>query len=111
VWKQAIDVAVDIYALSGQLPGRERFGLTSQLRRAAVSVPTNIAEGAGRESERDFARFLGIAIGSANELETLLLVAIRLGYLESDATDQCVGVVTSLRKRLITLHRVVRDRA
>jgi four helix bundle protein len=81
VWKKGIDFVVAVYETTKSFPKEEKFGLTSQLRRAAVSIPANIAEGAGRKSSREFAHFLSNSQGSASELETELLIASRLNYL------------------------------
>jgi len=81
-WQKAMDLVEMVYRLTSAFPADERFGLTSQLRRAAVSVPSNIAEGQGRNSNGDFGRFLTIAYASLRELETQLLIAVRLGYIE-----------------------------
>ena len=80
-WSKSVDLVVGIYRATEKFPKEERYGLTSQLRRAAVSVPANIAEGAGRHSQKEFAHFLSNAQGSASELETELIIANRLGYL------------------------------
>jgi|SRR5437660_8510954 len=82
VWKKAIELVLSVYAETRQFPMDERFGLTSQIRRAVVSIPANIAEGAARRSRKEFANFLSIAQGSASELETELLIAHRLRYLD-----------------------------
>lgn len=79
-WQKAMDFVHRVYALTSGFPGDERFGLTSQLRRAAVSIPSNIAEGEGRETPGDFIRFLAIAHGSLREVETQLRISQRLGY-------------------------------
>jgi four helix bundle protein len=81
VWEKAHRLVVDVYRLTGAFPAEERFGLVAQLRRSAASVPANIAEGCGRGSERELARFLSIAAGSASEAEYHLLLAYDLGYL------------------------------
>jgi four helix bundle protein len=81
LWRRAIDFVVRLYALTTSFPKEEKFGLTSQIRRAAVSVPASIAEGAGRQSDKEFCYFLSNAQGSASELATELLIAHKLGYL------------------------------
>jgi len=81
VWQKAVDLVVEIYKATENFPKEEKFGLTSQVRRAAVSVPANIAEGAGRKFPKEFAHFLSNAQGSTSEVETELLIAHRLGYL------------------------------
>ena len=85
VWKRAHDLALAIYRNTGSFPDRERYGLTAQLRRAAVSLVSNIAEGSGRQSDRELAMFLRIARGSVRELECQLLLSRDLGYLPSEA--------------------------
>ncbi len=85
VWKKSIDFVVQLYKATDDFPRDEKFGLTSQLRRAAVSIPANIAEGAARRSDKEFAHFLSNSQGSASEVETELLIALRLNYFaESD---------------------------
>ena len=108
VWNIAMDLAVEVYRLSSGFPKYELYRITSQLTRAATSVPANIAEGNGRGSARDYARFLSIAKGSLNETETFIRLAIRLGYLtEEQATaalslsNQVGRMLTSLKARLV----------
>ena len=112
VWQRAMDLALGIYALSRSFPDSERFVMVSQLRRAAVSVPSNIAEGHARSSTRDFLRFLSIASGSLAELETQLILAHRLDYLDQDRLDSTLvlagetgrmirGLQTSLASRIV----------
>lgn len=81
VWQKAMAVAEKVYAVTKQFPKDELFGLTSQMRRCAVSVPSNIAEGKLRGTRPEFARFLSIAFGSCGELQTQLLLAVRVGYI------------------------------
>lgn len=84
VWKKSMDLVETIYKLTQNFPDVEKFGLTSQMRRAAVSIPSNIAEGAGRKGNKEFIQFLHVAIGSLSELETQFLIAIRLEYIKND---------------------------
>jgi four helix bundle protein len=83
VWERAHKLTLDVYVATRSLPKDELFGLTSQLRRSASSIPANIVEGCGRNSDAELARFMGIALGSANELDYHLLLARDLNYLES----------------------------
>jgi four helix bundle protein len=107
-WREAVELAAEVYAISRRLPGTERFGLASQLQRAAVSVSANIAEGSGRAGDRELARFLRVARGSACEVESLLAVCLRLGLL-TDAevgpaqkrADRVSRRLTALIRRLI----------
>jgi four helix bundle protein len=105
VWQRVIDLVSDVYVHSATLPPDERFGLTSQMRRAAVSVAANIAEGAARVSSAEFARFVSIARGSLAELETLIHVARRLN-LAAERRDLAEHI-TVLRRMLINLHRAL----
>ena len=82
-WKGSIQLVKEVYALTKSFPVDERYGLTDQIRRAVVSVPSNIAEGAGRGSSPDFIRFLYISLGSLSEVETQLIIALELGYLST----------------------------
>lgn len=82
VWKLSRKFCSDIYVITAIFPDVEKFGLTNQLRRASVSIPSNIAEGSSRSSNKDFSRFLEIALGSAYEVETQLLIAFDLGFLD-----------------------------
>ena len=101
VWNRAMDLTEQVYRLSERLPVDERFGLVLQLRRAAVSVPSNIAEGAGRGYPGDFVRFLAISLGSLAELETQLLISERLGMLKS--VEIPYGTLVATRQMLIRL--------
>ncbi len=85
-WQAAMALVGDVYALSGTFPREEAFGLTSQMRRAAISVPSNIAEGAARATRKEFLHFLHVARGSLSELETQYLIARQLGYVAAVAT-------------------------
>jgi len=100
VWVHAVDLAVECYTIAKRLPRIEQFGLCTQLRRAAVSVPANIAEGHGRRYPLDCVRFLLIAHGSLMELETHLHVAQRLGYLTPADVSRAMQLRTDVRRML-----------
>ena len=89
-WQKAIELVTEIYRATQSFPDRERFGLTSQLRRAAVSVPSNIAEGQGRQSTGEFKQFLGHARGSLLEVETQIFIAGNLGYLSQEQSASLI---------------------
>ncbi len=101
VWKKSVDFVVEIYAATDGLPKDERFGLTSQIRRASVSIAANIAEGAGRRSDKEFLNFLSMSQGSASEVETELLIALRLGFISADIFEQ-LRVMLDDKGRMIT---------
>jgi four helix bundle protein len=109
VWQLAMDVAHAVHQLTSQLPDAERYGLISQMRRAAVSVPSNIAEGAGRGSNPDFRRFLHIACGSAYELKTQLLLAGRFGYCAPSQSALLLMQISELQKMINGLRTSLRD--
>lgn len=83
VWQKAIDLAVEVYQITEKLPKEERYGLISQINRSAVSIPSNIAEGAGRNTNKEFNNFLGIAQGSSFELDTHLIISNRLNFISN----------------------------
>ena len=87
IWKKSRLFCSHIYSITSTFPNDEKFGLTNQLRRATISIPSNIAEGSSRNSNKDFSRFLEIAIGSAYEIETQLLISFDLGFLKSDQLE------------------------
>ena len=95
----------DCYRLTRDFPADERFGLTSQIRRASVSIPANIAEGYGRDQTGNFIHFLRIALGSACELETLLMAAVRLKFLSQDEEQRCRATTVRVCKMLRSLIR------
>jgi len=107
-WKQAMDLARMIYSVTKDFPSEERFGLTSQMRRCAVSIPSNLAEGAGRGTRKEFVRFLHIARGSLSELQTQCILAKDFGFIDNseEIVERCnmvfkliCGLITSLEKR------------
>ncbi|TKB99615.1 four helix bundle protein [Pedobacter cryotolerans] len=98
IWNKAIDLTVDVYKATASFPSDERFGLTSQSRRAAVSIPSNIAEGAGRNSVKEFNNFLGIANGSSYELQTQLVIANKLEMLDIGILNPLLNQIDELQK-------------
>ena len=103
VWQKAHQLTLDIYHVTSCFPKEELFGLTSQLRRSAASVATNIAEGCGRSGEAEFARFLHIAAGSANEVEYHLLLAHDLSYLSDPDYARLLNSITEIKRMLASL--------
>ncbi|WP_411358918.1 four helix bundle protein [Pseudidiomarina salilacus] len=106
VTKVAIELCCEVYRVTGGFPASERFGLSSQMQRCAVSIPSNIEEGAHRASDKDFLRFLYIARGSIAELKIQMTIAMRLGYIDSEENDLLSGTYQLLN----ALIRVVRLR-
>jgi four helix bundle protein len=103
VWKKAMDLAVGMYGLIRSLPVEERFSLADQMRRCAVSIPSNIAEGAARASKKEFVQYLYIALGSASELDTQIQIAQRVGYIQDVAAlRQDILAVKKMLNALIT---------
>ena len=106
VWNKSMELVVEIYKLSAKFPEEEKFGLTSQMRRAAVSVPSNIAEGAARNSTKEYIRFLYIALGSLSELETQVLISNRLMYIN----DLLEETISEIRKMLLSLIKSLKNK-
>ena len=100
IWKESMKLAKATYLASANFPQDERFGLTSQVRRSAVSVPSNIAEGAGRNSDKEFMNFLSISTGSSYELETQLLLSVDLGFVTEEEVQEALSNVTVVQKML-----------
>ena len=100
VWQKGRRFVKDIYVLTKKFPKEELFVLTSQMRRAAISIPSNIAEGSGRGSDKDFARFIDIATGSSYELESQLYVACDLEYFSEEELDSCLDKIQEMQKML-----------
>ena len=103
VWQKAMDLTREIYMLSSKLPREELYGLSDQLRRAAVSVPSNIAEGHGRKTAKDFCHFLSIANGSCMEIETQLLICVQLNMLTKNDIFGAVSLLNEVSKMLTAL--------
>lgn len=105
IWKEAMDLAQTIYATTKKFPKEEMYALSSQMQRAAVSIPSNIAEGAGRSTNKDFANFLGIAIGSCFELQTQILLSERLHYITEEIRDNLVKQLNQLQPKIVNFKK------
>lgn len=108
VWQKGHDNAKLIYDFTREFPKEERFGITSQIRRAVVSVPTNIAEGCGKFTQKDFARYLQTAFGSAQETEYLSFLSFELGYLNEEQYKKTNALINEVKAMLISLLKKVR---
>jgi len=105
VWQKSMDMVEMVYLLTKKIPKEELYGLTNQLRRAAVSVPSNIAEGHSRKSRAEYLNFLSIAQGSRAEVETQMLIAQRLGYVASDETTPLLSLLNEINRMISTIKR------
>jgi four helix bundle protein len=103
VWQEGIQLAKSLYVLTAKLPRQETYALSDQIRRAAVSIPSNIAEGQARRSSGDFKRFLHMALGSLAEVETQLVLALEFGYLGKEDIQSMDEPIESLRRKLYAL--------
>lgn len=109
IWQKAMDVVENSYRATSTFPKEEKFGLTSQLRRSAVSIPSNIAEGAGRNSNGEFMRFLGIANGSSFELLTQLYLSERLNLITEEKVRPIINDVLEVTKMNFSLQRSLKE--
>ncbi len=105
IWKISHELVLSIYDISNDFPQSEIFGLTSQIRRASASVPTNIAEGCGRTSDAEFSRFLTIALGSATETEYLIILAKDLEYIDSEIYETLSETVNHIKRKIYSLQQ------
>jgi four helix bundle protein len=103
VWQDAVEIAVEVYALTKNFPSSEQFGLVSQLRRASVSVASNIAEGSGRNNNKEFNHFLGLAAGSSYELETQLIITSKLEFCDQNLLDSLIEKIEINQKMIYQL--------
>jgi four helix bundle protein len=108
VWEKGHRMTLAVYGATAKFPREELYGLTSQIRRSCVSVPANIAEGCGRESDADLARFLQIAAGSASELQYHILLANELGLLEDDDREYLIEEITEVKRMLASFIKKLR---
>lgn len=103
VWQKAVDLATRIYKMTDKYPKREVYGLTSQIRRSVISISSNIAEGAGRRSKKEFRQFLDISTGSCYELETQLTISQNLNYIDSDVFNEFKKALADIQKMIYAL--------
>ena len=108
VWQNAVELSVMVYKETKDFPSEEKFGLVSQIRRAAVSIASNIAEGAGRNSDGEFVQFLGIAKGSLNELETQIIIASKLGFIIKNNADTITQKIAEVQNKIHKLKTSVK---
>jgi len=108
VWNESVDLAVNIYQTLKEFPVSEKYGLSDQIKRASVSIGSNIAEGAGRNTPKEFIHFLGIASGSASELFTQLEIALRIKILTSETSEKLQNQLTYIQKMIYKLHASIR---
>lgn len=109
VWKLSVDLVTEIYQLTSTFPKEERFGLTNQIRRSSISVPSNIAEGAARHSQKEFIQFLYIALGSQQDLDTQLIIAKNLKFLTEGSFNQTISKIQTVGKLLNGLIKYVKS--
>lgn len=109
VWQKSMDLTVLVYQVSKEFPPEEKFNLVSQINRSAVSIPSNIAEGAGRNSDKEFLHFLSIANGSSYELETQLLLAERLGFISVEICSEVRVILSEIQRMLFFLQKKLKS--
>ena len=110
VWQKSMDLVVQIYSIVKKLPKEERYSLIDQMRRSAISIPSNIAEGKSRNSINEYRHFVGIAKGSAAELETQLLICVQIGYLSKEDIKEVLGLLDEVSKMLAKLNLALTPR-
>lgn len=110
IWNKSIDLCVAVYNATSSFPREEAYGLTSQMRRAAVSVPSNISEGAGRNTNGELIQFLGIATGSAYELQTQIVISERLSLLDATTSNELITDIDELLKMTYSFKQNIKNR-
>src|SRR5690554_5685136 len=105
VWQKSIDLAVEIYRITEKLPKQEQYGLISQINRAVISIPSNIAEGAGRNTNKEFINFLGYSLGSSFELDTQLVISHRLNYIDNPSFEKAIEQLDIIQNMLAKLKK------
>lgn len=108
VWQKSLDLVLQIYKITEQFPEKEKFALVTQMNRCAVSIVSNIAEGAGRNSEKEFNQFLGISLGSTCELETQLIVSNKLNYISEVKLEDALSLIEEIQKMCYSLQKNIK---
>ena len=106
IWREGIELVVKVYEIVQKFPNEEKYGLVDQIKRSAISIPSNISEGAARNSKKEFLQFLHISLGSVSELETQLIIANRLGFLDN---EEIFSLIEKERSKLLGLIKYLRD--
>ena len=109
IWTKALELSVRVYKVTALFPKEDRFGLISQIKRSAVSIPSNIAEGAGRNSEKEFLYFLSVANGSAYELQTQLLISNKLNFLKDEVLDSMLKELDEIQKMNYNFQKILKQ--
>ena len=107
VWQKAMDLSVEVYKATSKFPKEEIYGLTSQIKRSAISIPSNISEGAGRNSNKEFIHFLGIANGSCYELQTQLIISNKLELISNETLDSLLKPIEEIQKMTYTFQNTL----
>lgn len=110
IWKMSISLVKEIYKITEKFPTNEQFGLISQLRRASVSIPSNIAEGSARNSNKEFIQFCYISLGSLSEVETQIIVSMELKFINKEVTDKILADIEIIRKKLLNFIKYLKNR-
>ena len=111
IWKMSMELVQVIYKLTENFPKNEQFGLTSQLRRAAISIPSNIAEGSARNGNKEFIQFCYISLGSLSELETQIIIASNLNFIQKIQSNEILDNIELIRKKLLNFIKYLKRKA
>ena len=108
--RKGIELVKKIYLLTDSFPDSEQFGLVSQMRKCVISIPSNIAEGCGRNSDKELIHFLYIALGSSSELETQIIISVELNFLENEKATECLNLLNEIIKMITSLIKSIKTR-
>ena len=109
IWQRSVELATSVYKITSMFPSEEKYVLISQMRRCAVSIPSNIAEGAGRSSDKDYSRFLEMAYGSAYELETQIYIAMKLEFLQTNDFELLSKEIEEIQKMIFVFTKKLKN--